>query len=126
MALILYIARAVIEIAIILLVRTLVKSVVKLMILPRCIFPLTSETTIHIRARPRKNGVCDGRLDLRLAGFVHTTARKDTVRMIISAKSVMVLNLRFSIGYCKRLGRECEVNKNSAILLLEDTFIIQI
>ena len=97
-ALILYIARAVIETAIILLVRTLVKSVVKLMILPQFIFPLTSETMIHIRARPMKNGVCDGRYNLRLAGFVQTIARNDIVSMTISAKSVIVLNLRFSIG----------------------------
>ena len=84
--------------AIILLVSTLEKSDVKLMILPRCIFPLIRETTIHIMASPRKNGVCDGRYNLRLAGFVHTIARKEMVRMTISARSVMVLNLRFSIG----------------------------
>jgi hypothetical protein len=95
---ILYIARAVIEIAIILLVRILVNNVEKLMILPRCILPLISETIIHIRASPRKNGKCDGRYDLRLAGFVHTSARNDIVRMTISARSVIVLNLRFSFG----------------------------
>jgi hypothetical protein len=53
---------------------------------------------IHIRASPMKNGVCDGRYNLRLAGFVQTIARNDIVSMIISARSVIALNLRFSIG----------------------------
>jgi hypothetical protein len=83
----------------ILLLKTLVKSEVKLMILPRCIFPLTSETTIHIKASPAKNGVCDGRYNLRLAGLVHTIARKDIVNITISANKVTVLNLCFSIGF---------------------------
>jgi hypothetical protein len=52
-----YIISAVIETDMILLVSTLEKSEVKLIILPRCIFPLMSETIIHTRARPRKNGV---------------------------------------------------------------------
>lgn len=90
-------ARAVIDIAMILLLKTLTKSVVKLMILPRCILPLTSETMIHITARPMKNGVCDGRYHLRLAGLVHIIARKDIVSITISAIRVIVLNLRFSI-----------------------------
>ncbi len=97
------IIRTVIDVAIILLLRTLVKSVVKLMILPRCIFPFNSETIIHIRARPAKNGACDGRYDRRLAGLVHTIARKDIVNITISANSVIVLNLRFTIRmwlYC--------------------------
>jgi hypothetical protein len=96
--------RAVIEIAIILLVRTRVKSVVKFMILPRCIFPLTSEMKIHITARLKKNGKCDGRYDLRLAGFVHTIARKEIVTMTISANNVIVLNLRFSIRKLQTTG----------------------
>jgi hypothetical protein len=59
---------------------------------------LIRDTIIHIRASPRKNGKCDGRYDFRLAGFVHNMARNDIVRMTISARSVIVLNLRFSIG----------------------------
>jgi hypothetical protein len=93
-----YIARAVIEIAMILLARMREKSVVNPVILVRLIFPFMKETMIHISARPRKKGVWEGKYDLRLAGFVHTMARKDTVRMITSARRVMVLNLRFSIG----------------------------
>jgi len=38
------------------------------------------------QARPMKNGVCDGRYNLRLAGFVHTIARNDIVRMTISLR----------------------------------------
>jgi hypothetical protein len=92
------------EMAIILLVKTLVKSVVKFMILPRCILPLTSEMRIHITARPKKKGKCDGRYDLRLAGFVHTIARKEIIKMTISANNVIVLNLRFSIGKLQTTG----------------------
>ena len=103
-ALMLYIARAVIETAMILLVSTLVKRVVKLIILPRCIFPFITEMIIHIMANPRKNGVCDGRYDFRLAGLVHIIARNDIVSMIISAKSVIVLNFRFSIGLLATTG----------------------
>jgi hypothetical protein len=91
--------RAVIETAMILLLKTLVNSEVKLMILPLCIFPLISETTIHINASPMKNGVCDGKYDLRLAGLVHTMARKDIVNITISTNKVTVLNLRFSIDF---------------------------
>jgi len=89
--------RAVIEMAMTLLVRTLVKRDVKLMTFPRCIFPLTSDTIIHKKTSPRKNGVCDGRYDLRLAGLVHIIARKAIVNITISANNVIVLNLRFSI-----------------------------
>jgi hypothetical protein len=88
----------VIEMAIILLVSMRVKRVVKPVILVRLIFPLMNETIIHITARPIKKGVWEGRYNLRLAGFVHTIARKDTERMITSARKVIVLNLRFSIG----------------------------
>jgi len=83
----------------ILLLRTLVKRVVKLMIFPRCILPLASETIIHIKASARKNGVCDGRYNLRLAGLVHTIARNDIVRITISAKSVITRNLINSIWF---------------------------
>ena len=85
------------DIAIMLLVSTLVNSVVKLMTLCLCIFPLTRDTTIHIKASNIKNGVWEGRYDFRLAGFVHIMTRKDTVRNIISANNVIALNLRFSI-----------------------------
>jgi hypothetical protein len=94
----LYITSAVIEMAIMLLVMIRAKSVEKPVILLRLIFPLINETIIHIMARPRKKGVWEGRYDLMLAGFVQTMARKDIVRMITSARRVMVLNLRFSIG----------------------------
>jgi hypothetical protein len=55
-----YIKRAVIESAIRLLPRTLLKRDEKLMILPRCILPLISETISHINARLTKNILCEG------------------------------------------------------------------
>jgi len=86
------------EIAIILLVRTRLKSEEIFMILVRFIFPLMRETINHIITSPRKKGACDGRYNLRLAGFVHTIARKDNVRMTISSNNVIALNLRFTIS----------------------------
>jgi len=80
-----------------LLLSTLEKRDVKLMILPRCIFPLASETTIHIIARPTKNIICDGRYDFRLAGLVQIIKRNDIDNITISAINVITLNLRFSI-----------------------------
>jgi len=65
--------------------------------LPRCILPFISDTMIQITARLIKNILCEGRYDFRLAGFVHTIVRKDIARIMISAKRVIVLNLRFSI-----------------------------
>ena len=53
----LYIARAVRDTAIILLVMIRAKRVENPVILLRLIFPLMKETTIHITARPRKKGV---------------------------------------------------------------------
>jgi hypothetical protein len=81
----------------ILLVSILVKSVEKLIILPLCIFPFRRETIIHINARLMKKGRCDGTYPLRLDGLVATTARNDIVRITISNKRVMILNLRRSI-----------------------------
>ena len=69
------------------------------MIFPRCIFPLARETTIHIRARPIKNAICDGRYDFRLAGLVQIIKRNDIDRITISAIKVITLNLRFSIFF---------------------------
>jgi hypothetical protein len=90
-------ARVVIEIAIKLLVKTLVKRLEKFTIFPLFILPLRSDTIIHMAARPMKKRECDGKYDLRLAGFVHTNARNDIVRMMISASKVKDLNLRLSI-----------------------------
>jgi hypothetical protein len=89
--------RAVMEIEIILLVRTLVNKEVKLITLPLCILPLIRDTISHINARLKKNGRCDGTYPLRLAGLVATTARNDIVSITISNKRVMILNLRRSI-----------------------------
>jgi hypothetical protein len=58
---------------------------------------LSNETKIHIRASPAKNGACDGRYDLRLAGLLHTITRKAIVRITISAIRVNILNLLLSI-----------------------------
>jgi len=92
-----YIIRAKNEIEIRLLLITLLKRDEKLMIFPRCIFPLIRDTSSHIAASPAKKILCDGRYDLKLAGLVHTIRRNDIPRMTISAKRVIVWNLRFSI-----------------------------
>jgi hypothetical protein len=81
----------------ILLVMTLENSVEKLIIFPLCILPLSRDTTIQINAKLPKKGLCDGRYDLRLAGFVHIMKRNDIVKITISAISVIVRNLRLSI-----------------------------
>jgi hypothetical protein len=94
------------------------------MILPRCIFPLISETTIHINASPMKNGVCDGRYNLRLAGLVQTIARKDIVNITISTIKVIVLNLRFSIYFFQQMLLHGEVNKNLVMLFRYDSIIM--
>jgi len=65
----------------------------------RCIFPLIIETTIQIRASPRKNGAWEGRYSRRLAGLVQTMKRKDIANITISAISVNLRNLRLSINY---------------------------
>ena len=92
-----YMIRVVIDTAMKLLLKTRENREVKLMILPRCILPFNSEIIIHNRASPKKNGACDGRYDLRLAGLVHIIARKDIVKITISANMVIILKLRFFI-----------------------------
>jgi hypothetical protein len=98
------IIRAVTEIAKMLLVITLTNKVVKLMIFPLCIFPLARDIKIHIAARAIKNVRWEGRYPLRLPGLVHITAKKDIVKITISAINVIILNLRISIDYFSPAG----------------------
>jgi hypothetical protein len=67
------------------------------MIFPLCIFPFARDIKIHIAASAIKNVRCDGRYPFRLPGLVHITAKKDIVRITISAINVIILKLRFSI-----------------------------
>jgi hypothetical protein len=89
--------RAVIEIEIRLLTKTLLNSEEKLMIFPRCILPFMRETNNQITARRTKKRLCEGRYVLRLEGLVHTINRNDIASMRISAIRVMVRNLVFSM-----------------------------
>lgn len=74
---------------------------------------------IHRSASPEKYKLCDGRYDLRLAGFDHTITRNENVRMTRSAISVAVLNLLFSIIPFSDFS-ECEISKKCDMLLNED------
>jgi hypothetical protein len=56
-----YMIRAVIEIEIRLLPRTLLNNDEKLTIFPLCILPFNSETSSHITARITKKILCEGR-----------------------------------------------------------------
>lgn len=82
----------------ILLLITRKKSEVKLIIFPLCIFPLIRDTINQIATRATKNERCDGIYPLKLPGLVHTIARKDSVRITISANIEMILNFLLSIS----------------------------